>query len=127
MALILLALISFAIAVVDGVCISKLASTYSRCTNLNQISDYVNYLDKSLTSGGNVIFPAYETVFHATFNEALEDCNTDGNCNFGDYNCATGDFLKYDYDYGVPDTTNADQLITSNGHVSILYYNTVKK
>ncbi len=124
MALMLLALISIAVAVVNGVCVSKLASSYSRCTNLNVNSDYVKYLDESIISGGNIKFPPHQTVFHVTFNEALQDCNDDSACFFGDYNCATGEFLKYDYDGNTPIVNNANQLIRSNGHISILWHTT---
>jgi hypothetical protein len=127
MALTLLALISIAVAVVDGVCVSKLASSYSRCTNLNENLYFVKYLDKSLISGGIAKFPSYQTVFHATFNEAVQACYGDMNCYFGDYNCATGEFLKYDYIVDIPPENNANQLITSNGHISILYYTTIGK
>ena len=63
-----------------------------------------------MISGGNVKFPSYETVFHATFNEALQECYDDLYCNFGDYNCATGEFLKYDYisSYDNPRGNNAN-------------------
>ena len=122
MALMLLALISIAVAVVDGVCVSKLASSYSRCTNFNENFYYVKYLDKSYISGGNVKFPSFQTVFRATFNEAVEACYGDRNCYFGDYDCATGEFLKYDYsDEG---ENNANQFVTSNGHISFTILNT---
>jgi hypothetical protein len=120
MALALLALISIAVAVVDGVCVPKLASSYSSCTNLNENDFFKKYLDKGLIYGGNVAYP-YETVFHATFNEAFLNCFGDGKCFFGDYNCATGEFLKYNYISYIPSENNANQLITSNGHISILY------
>ncbi len=82
---------------------------------------YENFLDKScFASGKNVIFPDYQTVFHATFNEASKDCSHDYNCIFGDYNCATGEFNKYRYDLDVPSAQKVDQLITSNGHVSMM-------
>jgi hypothetical protein len=126
MALMLLALISIAVAVVDGVCVSKLASSYSRCTNWNENSFYINYLDKSLISGGNVQFPSYATVFLGTFNEALQHCLDDENCYYGDFNCATGEFLKYQFDVYKTIVNNSTQLITSNGHISIEYYNSGK-
>jgi hypothetical protein len=126
MALTLLALISIAVAVVDGVCVPKKASSYSSCTNLNENGYFTKYLDKGLISGGNVAYP-YETVFYATFNEALEKCLSDGFCNFGDYNCATGEFLKYYYISNIPSENNVNQLITSNGHISILFDETFNK
>jgi hypothetical protein len=78
-----------------------------------------------MISGGNVEFPSYETVFYATFNEALQ--KSDGFCNYGDYNCATGEFLKYNYISNIPSENNANQVITSNGHISIMYDETFTK
>ncbi len=118
MALVLLALISIAVAVGDGVCVSKLASSYSSCTNFNENSFFKKYKDKSLISGGNVAFPSYEKVFYATFIEALEDYYDDDKCDFGDYNCATGEFLKYGHT-SYNDNLGVNQLITSYGHISI--------